>query len=80
MMCQVFRRLKQNPNYPVLVSVLSVGAFALGAAIWVGLDWASGSAEQRWGLNVWGAFVTGFTFAIVMNVGLGLVGILCGEE
>lgn len=79
-MCGMFRRLKQNPNYPVLVGILSVGAFAIGAALLVWLDWTSGSAEQRWGLNVWGAFVTGLTFAIILNICLGLAGILCSEE
>ncbi|GBD10792.1 hypothetical protein HRbin23_00441 [bacterium HR23] len=79
-MCGFYRRLKRNPNYPVLVGILSVGAFGLGAALLVLLDLATGSPEQRWGLNVWAAFVTGLTFAIVLNVAVGLAGILCGEE
>ncbi|MCS7206414.1 MAG: hypothetical protein NZ951_00505 [Dehalococcoidia bacterium] len=79
-MCQFYRRLKRNPNYPVIIGVLSVGAFALGAATLVLLDIASGSLEQRMGLRVWSALLTGMTFAVVFNVAVGLVGILCGEE
>jgi CHASE2 domain-containing sensor protein len=78
--CRFVRRMKRNPNYPVLVTLLSIGAFALGAALMVLLDWLSGSPQLRWGFTVWGAFVTGFTFAAVFNVGVGLLGVLCGEE
>lgn len=79
-MCGFYRRLKRTPNYPVWVGIMSVGAFAIGAALLILLDLASGTVEQRWGLNVWGAFVTGLTFTVVFNVGIGLLGILCGEE